>query len=184
MRYLESERLLIKPIEEEDIYQLLEFRWDKDIMKYLVHEPISKQKQLAWFKSLSEKDLALSIFLKDKDKEKNELIGTIGLYNINRIHRLATWRIRLSPVVQGKGIGYEASYLVLEYAFSTLNLHKLQSTSFADNTAIIKLLHKLGCKEEGLLRSHYYKDGKYRDVVVFGLLKSDFLGAEVGASAK
>ena len=176
MRYLESERLLIKPVEEEDIYQLLEFRWDKDIMKYLVHEPISKQKQLEWFKNLSQKDLVLSIFL--KGEEDMELVGTIGLYNINWVHRLATWRIRLSPVVQGKGIGYEASSMVLEYGFNTLNLHKMQSSSFADNKAIIKLLQKLGCKEEGLLRSHFYNDGEYSDVILFGLLKSDFLEAK------
>jgi len=176
MRYLESERLLIKPVEEEDIYQLLEFRWDQDIMQYLVHEPISKQQQLEWFKNLSKKDLVLSIFL--KGEEDMELVGTIGLYNINWVHRLATWRIRLSPVVQGKGIGYEASSMVLEYGFKTLNLHKMQSSSFADNKAIVKLLQKLGCKEEGILKSHFYNDGEYADVILFGLLKSDFLEAK------
>ena len=176
MRYLESERLLIKPVEEEDIYQLLEFRWDKDIMQYLVHEPISKQQQQEWFKNISKKDLPLSIFLKEEDGL--ELVGTIGLYNINWVHRLATWRIRLSPVVQGKGIGYEASSMVLESGIKTLNLHKMQSSSFADNKAIVKLLQKLGCKEEGLLRSHFFNDGEYCDVVLFGLLASDFFEAK------
>ena len=182
MRYLESERLLIKPVEEEDIYQLLEFRWDKDIMKYLIHDPISKQQQLEWFRNLSKKDLVLSIFL--KGEEGLELVGTIGLYNINWVHRLATWRIRLSPVVQGKGIGYEASSMVLEYGFKTLNLHKMQSSSFADNKAIVKLLQKLGCKEEGLLKSHFYNDGEYLDVILFGLHKSDFLNSKAERATK
>ena len=65
MRYLESERLLIKPVEEEDLCALLELRWDKDIMQYLVHEPISKKKQLEWYSGLSDKDIALSIFSKN-----------------------------------------------------------------------------------------------------------------------
>ena len=78
MRYLESERLLIKPVEEEDIYQLLEFRWDKDIMQYLVHEPISKQQQQEWFKNISKKDLPLSIFLKEEDGLELSEYAVIG----------------------------------------------------------------------------------------------------------
>ena len=179
MRYLESERLLLKPIEEEDVYKLLELRWDKDIMQYLVHEPISKQQQLEWFKRLTGKDLALSVFT--KNEAETELIGTIGLYNINRTHQLATWRLRLSPAAQGKGIGYESTHMMLEYGFNTLNIRKVRSTSFAENTAIVKLSHKLGFEKEGLLRNHYYNNGEFRDVIVFGLLKSDFVEMKVGA---
>lgn len=173
MRYLESEKLLIKPIEEEDIYKLLEFRWDKDIMQYLIHEPISMQKQLEWYKKLSEKNLAFSVFI--KEEEEINLIGTIGLYNINRIHQLATLRLRLSQVVHGKGIGYESTHMMLEYGFNILNLHKIQSICFAENEAIIKLVHKLGFKKEGLLKNHYYNNGKFHDVIVLGLCKPDFL---------
>jgi hypothetical protein len=36
----------MKPIEEEDIYQLLEWRWDKEPMEHSLHEPLSKSEQL------------------------------------------------------------------------------------------------------------------------------------------
>jgi RimJ/RimL family protein N-acetyltransferase len=175
MRYLESERLLIKPVEEEDIIKLLEWRWDRNIMAHLVHEPISKQQQLAWFRGLTKKDLALSIFL--KGKQGLELVGTVGLYDIDRRHQLATWRLRLSTAVQKQGIGYEATSLLAEYAFNTLNLRKICSTSFAGNEAILKLSHKLGFKEEGRLRAHFFNNGTFQDVIVFGLLEDDFVAA-------
>jgi RimJ/RimL family protein N-acetyltransferase len=175
MRVLESERLLLKPVEEEDILQLLELRWDADVMEHLVHDPISPSKQRAWFQSLSDRDLALSIFAKEGGTRR--IIGTMGLYNINPRHQLATWRIRFNPEVQGKGFGYEASSMMLEYGFNTLNLHRIVSTSFADNAAIIRLLEKLGCRNEGLFRQHFYSHGRFRDVVTFGLLKDDFFSA-------
>jgi diamine N-acetyltransferase len=177
MRYLESSKLLLKPIEEEDILRLLELRWEKDTMQYLVHEPISKNKQFEWYKGLSDTDVALTIFLKNDNK--TELVGTIGLYGINWRHQLANWRIRLSPSVWGKGIAYESSNMLMDYAFNTLNLRKICSTSFADNKAVVKLLHKLGGKEEGLLRQHFYLNGEFRDIISWGILKSDYLSRKV-----
>lgn len=175
MRYLESERLLIKPIEEEDINELLEIRWDKDTMKYMIHEPISRQQQLTWFKSLTKKDLALSIFLKHEDK--NKLIGTVGFYNIDMRHQRTTLRVRLSKDHWGKGIGYEAMVMVLKYGFNELNLRKICGDSFSDNEAIKGLTRKVGFKIEGHLSEHFYHNGKFRDVVFVGLFKDDFFKA-------
>lgn len=173
MRYLESDRLLLKPVEEADIAALLELRWDKSIMQYLVHDPIGMKQQKEWFQGLGAKNLALSIFL--KSGEDAELIGTIGLYEINMRHQRAIWRLRLTPRVQGKGIGFEATRMLLEYGFYTLNLHKICSDSFSDNAAIVKLSKKLGFTDEGLLRKHYYHEGEFRDVIFFGILKEDFI---------
>ena len=175
MRYLESERLLIKPIEEEDIYQLLEFRWDKDIMRYTIHEPISKMDQLEWYKSLTKKDLALSVFFKEGNKRI--LTGTIGLFDINMRHQRASIRMRLSLEYQGKGIGGEASRMLFTYGFNTLNLQRINGLQFRENIASVKFLKRLGFKEEGILRRYFYHNGTFRDVSSIGLLKEDFFEA-------
>lgn len=173
MRVLESERLLIKPVEERDLPGLLELRWDADVMRYLIHEAINEKEQNDWFKSLNtKKNLALSIFLK-KDGALT-LVGTVGLYEIDTRHQRAVWRIRLTPAVQGMGIGFEATRMTLEYGFRTMNLHKITSNSMAENAAIIKMTHKLGFQNEGILRSHYYFNGRFRDAIMFGMLKDEF----------
>ena len=41
MRVLESDRIVLKPIEEEDLPLLLELRWDETLTDYLIHNPIS-----------------------------------------------------------------------------------------------------------------------------------------------
>ena len=172
MRILETERLLLKPVEADDLEFLLNLRWDKEVMNYLIHDPISFKNQVDWFNHLSNKDLALSIFIKEDSQLK--IIGTIGLYEINTRHQRAIWRIRLDPARQGKGYATEAIKLILDYGFNTLNLNKIISDSFADNEAIVNLTLKLGFKQEGLLVGHYFHKGKFRDAIQFGLLREDF----------
>ncbi len=59
MRVLESDRLLIKPVEEDDLAYLLDLRWDADIMGYLIHDPISMENQENWFRNLKKNRLAV-----------------------------------------------------------------------------------------------------------------------------
>ena len=172
MRVLETERLILKPVEAEDLKYLLNLRWDQEVMNYLVHDPISFKNQTDWFNSLNKKDLALSIFLKEDTALR--IIGTVGLYEINTRHQRGIWRIRLDPAQQGKGYATEAIKLILDYGFNTLNLNKITSDSFADNEAIVKLTLKMGFKQEGLLIGHYFHKGKFRDAIQFGLLRKDF----------
>ena len=172
MRILETQRLLLKPIEVEDLKFLLNLRWEQEVMNYLIHDPISFKNQTDWFNNIKKTDLALSIFVKEDNDLK--IIGTVGLYEMNARHQRAIWRIRLDPSQQGKGFATEAINLILDYGFNTLNLHKIISDSFADNAAIVNLTLKLGFKQEGLLVGHYFHKGEFRDAIQFGLLRKDF----------
>jgi diamine N-acetyltransferase len=170
MRVLESERIVIKPVEQDDLQYLLELRWDESIMSQLVHNPISMKNQVKWFEGLdNQKNVACVIFFKEGDKISR--CGTVGLYNINQLHRRGTWRLRIDPEFQGKGIGSESTRMIIEYGFNTLNLNKIISDSFVENQAIVKLSLKLGFNNEGCLKEHYYQNGKYRDVYQFGITK-------------
>ncbi|MGB5024641.1 MAG: GNAT family protein [Saprospiraceae bacterium] len=172
MRILETERILLKPIEVNDLAFLLNLRWEKDVMDYLIHDPISEKSQIEWFNNIKKNDLALSIFLKENEELK--IIGTIGLYEINFRHQRAIWRIRLDPTRQGKGYAKESINLLLNYGFNTLNLNKIISDSFADNEAIVNLTLKLGFKKEGILKAHYFHKGEFRDAIQFGLLRTEY----------
>ena len=142
-------------------------------MDHLIHDPISVKDQYNWFNKLTKSELPFSIFIKKKEKA-NEIVGTVGLYNINMRHQRAVWRVRIDQKVQGKGIAFEAVNMVLEYGFNTINLNKIISDSFADNQAIIKLSAKLGFKQEGILKKHYFHKGEFKDAIQFGLTRNDF----------
>lgn len=173
MRILESERILLKPVEPEDLIFLLNLRWDKEVTTYLIHDPLSVKNQNDWFNNLKKNDIPFSIFIKENSELK--IIGTVGFYDINTRHQRAVWRsLRLDPSQQGKGYAKEAANLFLDYGFNTLNLNKITNDSLADNVAIISLITKLGFKKEGLLVEHVFHKGKFRDAIQFGLLRREF----------
>lgn len=176
MRILESERLILKPVEPEDLNFLMEQRWDADVIDYIIHNPISTYTQQKWYEKICKNgDVALSIFYKEKPNEQPVLLGAVGLYDFNYRHQRATWKtLRIPKKYQGLGLAYEASQMLIEYGFNTLNLNRITSDVFPDNESIIRLLSKLGFQEEGRLKQHYFHQGKFKDVLIYSLLREDF----------
>jgi RimJ/RimL family protein N-acetyltransferase len=175
MRVLESERLILKPVETEDLAFLMELRWDASLVEYIIHNPISMDTQRQWLNNIRQKgDLALSIFYKENDGRQT-LIGLTGLYDFDKLHQRAVWKsLRLLPEYQGKGIALEASRMLIAYGFNTMNLNKITSDSFEDNHAILKLLEKLGFQKEGTLKKHYFHQGVFKNAVIHSILREDF----------
>lgn len=174
MRILENDLLLIKPVEEADLEALMNLRWDADVMEYLLHEPIGMQHQKQWLQN-SVKDVVLSVFLKENGNLR--LIGTTGLYNINMRHQHAVLKLRITPDVQGRGLGYRIFIMILDYAFDYMNIRKILSDNFSMNAKIGAMKTKLGFVKEGHLRKHYYHKGEFRDAEIYNLLKEDYKAA-------
>ncbi len=178
MRVLETERILLKPIEPEDLSFLMNLRWDKEITQNIIHDPISSQDQRNWYEKISTgNNLALSIFYKNSKDDTNPIIiGTIGLYDINYRHQRATLKsMRILPQYQRQNIGLEATNLLVNYGFNVLNLHKITCDLFEDNIARLKGLIKLGFKKEGVLKQHYFHQGKFKDAAIYSLLRKNYI---------
>jgi RimJ/RimL family protein N-acetyltransferase len=172
MRMLETERLLLKPVEEADLKELLEMQWDRNLMQYMNFKPLSFENQKDWLKSLGKNNMAFSIFLKSENSM--ELIGLTTLNNIDSLHQRASWGMKLKSNIQSKGVGFEASVILLHFGFSHLNLNKIHGDILFDNIANRKMCSKIGVIEEGVLMKHYFQNGKFRDVVIVGILRDEF----------
>jgi diamine N-acetyltransferase len=104
------------------------------------------------------------------------LVGTISLMHIDHRNR----RSELGRVLIGEermrrgGLGREMTHLVLEYAFNHLNLHKVECEVVAGNLPARELYGRFGFVEDGVLRQHVFKDGRYLDVIVLSLLERDY----------
>lgn len=108
-----------------------------------------------------------------------EIIGFITLRSINLINGTAKMTTFIGTEGNlGKGIGMEAHELILEYAFNTLNLRKVNTTVFAFNTRSIHCLKKSGFRQEGVLEKEYYINGEYCDDVLFRLFKEEWLARQ------
>jgi RimJ/RimL family protein N-acetyltransferase len=118
-----------------------------------------------------QKNLVLAIVAKDTGKH----IGNISLQKIDYVNRSAEYAILLGEKEYwGKGIAKEASMLIIRHGFDVLNLHRIYCGTSVKNIAMQKLADALKMKEEGKRKESLYKNGKYVDVIEYGLLRKDF----------
>jgi ribosomal-protein-alanine N-acetyltransferase len=75
----------------------------------------------------------------------------------------------------GKGIMFETYSLLINHAFNILNLNKIIAAAPIVNVQSIVTLKKLGFSNEATFREQFFIDGKYIDLLVFGLLRSEFM---------
>lgn len=112
------------------------------------------------------------------DKKTARHVGNIALHTIDQQNRRAEIGIMIGdPDARGQGYGAEAVRLVCRHAFMRLNLNKVTAGVILDNVASLKLFERAGFRREGLVREHFYLDGRYLGCVRLGLLRSEFDGA-------
>jgi ribosomal-protein-alanine N-acetyltransferase len=79
--------------------------------------------------------------------------------------------IALFPEHRGHGVGTTAKRLLVEYLFATTPAHRLQAFTEVENTAEQRALEKVGFEREGVLRRILFRAGKWRDSVLYALLR-------------
>ena len=164
-----------RALEEKDLRQLRDWRNQSYVRKscreYLL---LNMENQVQWFKSLHKKPPNNIMF--GIENKKGELIGVCGLTWIDWKNRNAEVSIYIGEKDwQGKGVANESIDLLLQYGFNTLNMHKIYAMIFAFNEASITLFEKSGFILEGSQRESHYIDGKYWNVLLYGILKEEYL---------
>jgi [ribosomal protein S5]-alanine N-acetyltransferase len=96
--------------------------------------------------------------------------GAFGNYEIG---------IALFPEHRGRGIGTVAQRQLVDHLFRTTTAYRLEAGTEVDNVSEQRSLEKVGFRREGVLRGRYFRDGRWRDSVVYGLLRGDDRPGEV-----
>ena len=108
----------------------------------------------------------------------NTLLGRDGLKDINYVNQNAeNYVIIGDPAAWGKGYGTEATRLMMRYGFMELNLNRIQTQDVEENVGGWRADEKAGFKYEGTLRQVILRFGKYHDVRVYSILRSEYLAS-------
>ena len=94
---------------------------------------------------------------------KGEVIGNIGLSNINKKDNNAELGYWLGKAYWGKGIVTKAVQQVVAYGFKKLKLKRIYAKAYLSNKGSQRVLEKAGFRHEGILRKAAKKHGKYLD---------------------
>lgn len=170
---LTGKKVLLRAIEREDLEFLRKMMNDENLEKYVVgwSLPISKYEQEKWFeKQVGDKDNLK--FIAEVDGEP---IGLATITNIDWKNRKACHGVKLySDDVKGKGYGTDIVKTIMKYAFEELQINKLYSTILEYNEASLRLYKKCGWEQEGVLKESVYKNNRYINEIVIGILKEQY----------
>ena len=174
--FLKGRHLYLRPLLAEDADgDYLQWFNDEEICRGNSHHviPHTKEKILDYIRHAhaTSDEFILAIALNENGKH----IGNIALQAIDLVYRSADLTIIIGDTsAWGKGYGAEAAGLLVNHGFNAMNLHRISCATFDTNTAMKKLALSLGMREEGRRREAAYKDGKYVDVIEFGMIKPDY----------
>lgn len=122
---------------------------------------------------LSQENREFSFGIYDKDSQ--QLIGHISLYAIKRLpYSSAFIGYSMDKQYTGRGITTEAVFLILQFAFKTLNIHRVEAYVAPENKASVRVLEKAGLVQEGLLRELLFINGQWVDHYMYSILQRDF----------
>ncbi len=169
---IEGEKVVLRALEKDDIENC--WRWvnDPKITEGLTMIfPISKYEEEQWYEGYikNNKDKIFAI------EVEGEHIGNIGLHGIDWVNRKAELGIMIGEKEYwGEGYGTDAITTLLRYAFTRMNLHRVQLRVFEYNERAIRCYKKCGFTEEGVMRDDRFKDGMYHNTIFMSILRSEF----------
>ena len=171
--FLKTEKTGLRGITLEDANEnYLSWLNDKEVTKGLDSGlfPTDLQSLRTFVENMSKSKENLMFAIIDRSNGKH--IGNIKLGNIHWINRTAEIGILIGDKSSwGKGFGRDACSLVVDYAFTTLNLRKVWLAVYSDNVPAWELYKKLGFIQEGCLKDHIYSDGKLVDKILMAIYK-------------
>lgn len=155
-------------------------RWQRDseYFRLLASEasyPYSVRAIKHWIEKGQEKDPPpFSLFI-IQTLEDNRLIGDIGLDTIRNGGGDTFVGIGIGErEYWGKGYGTDAMRIMLRYAFTELNLHRVSLDVFEYNPRAIRSYEKAGFRHEGRCRGYLHRAGRRWDLIYMGILRQEW----------
>lgn len=142
---------------------------DQKVYKYLeTRGQYTIEKLIEYLSDVEVKDILFwAIIIKDSGKH----IGNIKIDPVNIIHGLGEYGIMMGEKTEwGKGYAFEASKMVIEYCFETLDIRKLNLGVVEENISAVNLYKKLGFEIEGVHKHHLLYDSQYLNSLRMALL--------------
>ena len=174
---LESERLLFRKTTKDDIDEFFFIQLNPNLRRYLgmtkVGNNLIKNRKFFDESVYDNKDFYRWTIVK---KEDNKILGCIYLNIHDKKARTAGIDYWIREDEWGCGYVTEAAQRILEFAFDTLNLNRIESCGAKDNPGTWKVMEHIGLKYEGERQSGaFYYYGGLTDLVMYGITRNEYL---------
>lgn len=164
---LETERLILRPLEKKDIDIIYAMRSDAELMRF-IREPQNRSESADWIELVSSRWRTEKIgFCAMIEKSSNEFVGWCGLWTLKETGELEIG-YAVARDFWGKGYATEAAIKFFDYAFERLQPEKIVAVADPENAASRRVMEKLG------MRYDYTGEFYGRDLVHYSITDEKF----------
>jgi [ribosomal protein S5]-alanine N-acetyltransferase len=173
---LRTARLELRPFTDADADTLFALHSNAHVLRYWDAPPWSEreraQRFIAGCRQMADEGTGVRLAI--DGEHDGTFIGWCSLTGWNPTHRSASLTYCLDDTAWGHGYATEAARALLDWAFDTLDLNRVQAETDTRNVASVRVLEKIGFVREGMLREDCIVNGEVSDSFVFGLIRRDW----------
>ncbi|TQE15806.1 GNAT family N-acetyltransferase [Streptomyces ipomoeae] len=180
-----SRRLGLRELTVDDVDGVFAIYGSQEATEHLSFEPRTREqvhhivaRSIAAATEQPREEYALAVV----ELDTNDLIGFGRIAKDPHQQRAATMGFALRPDTWGVGHGLETVRLLLGLGFEDLGLHRIWGARSPDNAASAKTMLAAGMVEEGTIREHIQKAGKWRDSVIHSMLDHEWHASQATES--
>lgn len=142
--------------------------WGNDVMSEISQAEEMIRENIEWTAAGSSICWALEL------RERDGLVGTCTLFRLDDQNRHAEVGYILKRQLWGRGLMSEALAAMIDHAFNSMDLHRLEADTDPRNAGSLALLRKFGFRHEGYFRERWFVHGQWLDSDMLGLLRSEY----------
>jgi RimJ/RimL family protein N-acetyltransferase len=173
---LTGDLVVLRPVVEADYDALKAAMEDPDLIKFTGSRgEISDEQGRTWYRTRSDQTDRLDLAI--VDKATGETVGEAVLNDWSPEDESCNFRILIGPNGQNRGLGSEATRLIVGYGFEELGLHRIELTVFAFNPRAQRAYEKAGFVVEGVRRQALKWDGERYDDIQMAILAPEWKAA-------
>ncbi|REH54467.1 RimJ/RimL family protein N-acetyltransferase [Kutzneria buriramensis] len=168
--------VLLRPVIADDAVDMLEVLADDDVLRLTgshgTLSPDDLEPMRQWYGSRHEHEDRLDLAV--VDRASGQYVGEVVLNELDVNNNSCSFRIALGARGQNRGLGTEATRLVLGYAFERIGLHRISLEVYAFNPRARRVYEKVGFRFEGVLRDALLWEGERFDAHVMSILAPEW----------
>jgi RimJ/RimL family protein N-acetyltransferase len=173
---LHTARLRLRPFDDTDANDLFVLHSSAYVLRYWDAPPWSERGRskrfIAACRQMAEEGTGTRLAV--ARVSDGAFIGWCSLNRWNPDYRSASLGYCYGDAAWGHGYATEAARVLLQWAFDTLDLNRVQAETDTRNAASARVLEKLGFVREGTLREDCVVNGEVSDSWVYGLIRREW----------
>lgn len=168
---LETDRLVLRRIHQDDIRDLFEMRNDVRMHEHTDTKPDTTTAETEAYVVKMNKGIADGrwIIWAIEHKNARKVIGTISIWNIDSEKNSGELGFGILPSYQGQGLMKEALLRVITYGFDDMNLRVIEAYTEENNITSVKLLEGCSFSETKRVDENGYINNMVYRMIVYGL---------------